>query len=108
MSKKTEELAATAALLRQQQEQRTAPSPEPATPSQPAPASVTSTEKKVRLTVDVTPEQHQWLTQWGFAAAADLGKSRVPTQQLIRGLIALAADDPAVCEQAIQQLKNQP
>lgn len=76
--------------------------------AEPVVAPATPSGRTIRLSVDVTPEQYAWLDQWGLSAGAECGMARVPKQRLVRALIALAADDPAVCQQAIEQVKNRP
>lgn len=101
---KADELAAKAARIQAaaKRSEKTRTEAVPKVAAAPAP----SAGRTIRLSVDVSPEQYAWLDQWGLSAGADQGVARVPKQRLIRALIALAADDPAVCEQAIQQLKK--
>lgn len=68
--------------------------------SEPAPAEAPPTEptpvrsRPVRVTVDLEPELHLWLRR----QALDAG---VPAAELVRGLLDLALERPAVLAEAV-------
>lgn len=48
---------------------------------------------KVRLTVDVDPDQYEALNAWTRKAAADLRVTRVTTTDALRAMIAVTIED---------------
>jgi hypothetical protein len=50
--------------------------------------------EKVRITLDLTPEQYRQLTAWASAAAVSLDVPRVSLADAVRAMIRVAADNP--------------
>lgn len=50
--------------------------------------------KKVRITLDLTPELYRELTMWAESAAITLDVPRVSLADAVRAMIRIAADDP--------------
>lgn len=61
--------------------------------------------KPVRLTVDLTPDQHAQLQRWCLDAAPGVGRPRVAGQQVLRALIARLLTDEGLARQITVDLR---
>jgi hypothetical protein len=62
--------------------------------------------KPVRLTVDLTPEQHAQLQRWCLDAAPGVGRPRVAGQQVLRALIGRLLTDEELARQITIDLRT--
>jgi hypothetical protein len=60
-----------------------------------APAGQTAIRsKKVRITLDLTPELYRQLTQWADSAAVAIGVPRVSLADAVRAMIKVTTENP--------------
>lgn len=64
--------------------------------------------KPVRLTVDLTPDQHAQLQRWCLDAAPHVGQPRVAGQQVLRALISRLLTDEGLARQITADLRHKP
>lgn len=62
--------------------------------------------KPIRITVDLPVGQHSALLQWCLDAAPQLGRGRVPGQQVMRALVARLLTDERLSRQIIADLAD--
>jgi hypothetical protein len=58
-------------------------------------ADTETSDKKIRVTVDLSPAEHQALKRWCNTTALDLDLTRVPLTQVLVALAAELTSDPA-------------
>jgi hypothetical protein len=59
--------------------------------------------KKVRITLDLSPELYRQLTRWTDSAAVALNVPRVSLADAVRAMIRVTADDP---DQVLDRLRR--
>ncbi len=69
----------------------------------PAPARAVRV-RPVRLTVDVSPADHNALARWCLDAAGELGVPRVHGQELVRALLRRALTDRSLREAVLDDV----
>ncbi len=62
--------------------------------------------RPVRMTVELAPMEHRALRRWCQETAEELGVSEVAGAEVVRTLLALLADDPALAKRARAALRN--
>lgn len=62
--------------------------------------------KDVRITIDLTPDQHRELTRWTSSAAIDLDRPRLPLSKAIRAMIRVTAIDTDTSEKVLDCLRQ--
>jgi hypothetical protein len=65
-----------------------------AEPDAPPPGLTAIRSKKVRITLDLSPELYRQLTVWADSAAVTLDVPRVSLADAVRAMIRVAADNP--------------
>jgi len=82
--------------------------PVTASPAEPTgePGPPARAPKPVRLTVDLTPEQHAQLQRWCLDAAPSVGRPRVAGQQVLRALIGRLLTDEELARQITVDLRT--
>jgi hypothetical protein len=58
------------------------------------------------MTVELAPMEHRALRRWCQETAEELGVSEVAGAEVVRTLLALLADDPALAKRARAALRN--
>lgn len=101
---RSEELAAKAARLKQQQQDRDSRTSVPTEVRPPAEIRV----RPVRLTLDVSPADHTALARWSLDASAELGRARVAGQELMRALLRRALADPELRRLVVEDIATAP
>lgn len=103
---KADSLAAKAAKLKKRQDTEllTSVSPESTEQAQPPAQSARPRARSVRLTIDVTPNDHTALTQWCAEIAQEIDVTRVAGQELMRVLLRRALADPVLREHVTREI----
>ena len=80
--------------------------PHPTEPGLPKPPR----EKRIRITVDLTPDDYQVLNRWLAQASVDLGQpvSKMTLARGIRAMIQAAATDVVVKDVVLDVMRREP
>jgi hypothetical protein len=62
--------------------------------------------RPIRVSVDISPVEHERLIDLGVAMARELGSPRVNNREILRSLLRLALDDPALIERVRAEVEE--